>query len=160
MIRTIIFSLLVVAAISTLAWQMLEASPGKVAHLMSDHDDHGDHDSHDEPGEEAAEPYSKGPNGGKLFEQDGFALELTLYETGIPPEFHVYLYRDGEPLAPSEGEVQIELARLDGQVDSFSFAPQGEYLRSKGVVVEPHSFDVSIKATHQGRDYQWAFASY
>lgn len=152
MIRNIFLTLFVIAAIATVAWQMLETSPDKISHLISDHDDHVE--------DAAEEPYTKGPNGGKLFEEDGFGLELTLYETGIPPEFHVYFYRDGQPLSPGEVELQIELARLDGQVDRFAFSPQGDYLRGQGVVVEPHSFDVTIKVRHQERDYQWAFASY
>ncbi len=155
MIRNILLTLFVIAAIATVAWQMLETSPEKISHLRLDPDDHAAHEE-----EVTEEPYTKGPNGGKLFEQDGFGLELTLYETGIPPEFHVYFYRDGQPLSPGEVELQIELARLDGQVDRFSFAPQGNYLRGQGVVVEPHSFDVAIKARYQGREYQWAFASY
>ncbi|MCG7985386.1 MAG: efflux RND transporter periplasmic adaptor subunit [Candidatus Thiodiazotropha lotti] len=160
MMRTIILTLFVIAAIATVAWQMLEASPDKVMQMLSSHDDDDHHKSselHDEKSEEA---YRDGPRGGKLFEQDGFGLELTLYETGIPPEFHVYLYRDGRPLSLDEVELKIELARLDGQVDHFEFAPQGDYLRGRGVVVEPHSFDVTIKAHYQGREYQWAFASY
>ena len=162
MMRNIFLILLVVAVIGTIAWQMLEASPGKVTHLLDSHIGHDDHGHHDTPGgeDDGNEPYRKGPNGGKLFEQDGFGLELTLYETGIPPEFHVYPYRDGETLPPGEVELSIELSRLDGQVDRFTFVPQQDYLRGQGVVTEPHSFDVAIKARYRGRHYEWTFDSY
>lgn len=102
----------------------------------------------------------KGPHGGKLFQQDGFALELVLYESGVPPEFHVYATQDGAPLAPDAVDVNVELTRVDGQVDRFEFQPLGDYLRGQGVVTEPHSFDVRIRARHADKTYQWSFSSY
>lgn len=102
----------------------------------------------------------KGPHGGKLFEQDGFAIELALYETGVPPEFHVYAYQQGKSLAPDAVELEVELTRVDGQVDHFSFKPLKDYLRGQGMVAEPHSFDVVINARHAGQAYQWSFSSY
>lgn len=121
---------------------------------------------HDEPGHEAAadaaapDAMAKGPHGGKLFEQDGFAVELALYEAGVPPEFHAYAYRNGVPLAPDSVELTVELTRVDGQVDRFGFTPLRDYLRGQGVVAEPHSFDVAIGARHDGKTYRWTFASY
>ena len=159
MIRTTILTLSVIAIIATAAWQMLEATPGQITHMLSNHDHH-DENKISEQHEEAEALYREGPQGGKLFEEDGFGLELTLYESGVPPEFHVYLYRDGQPLSTSEIGLQIELRRLDGQIDRFDFAEQGDYLRGQGAVVEPHSFDVTITALYQGRQYQWSYASY
>ncbi len=130
------------------------------------HDTHaagGDAHDHDESGHAAAAAPAeipKGPHGGKRFEQDGFAIELAIYETGVPPEFHVYATQDGQPLAPDAVDVDVELTRVDGQVDRFTFKPLENYLRGQGVVVEPHSFDVLIKARHAGKAYQWDFASY
>lgn len=102
----------------------------------------------------------KGPHGGKLFEQDGFAIELALYETGVPPEFHGYAYQQGKPLAPDAVELTVELTRVDGQVDRFSFKPLEDFLRGQGVVTEPHSFDVVINARHAGKVYRWSFSGY
>ena len=102
----------------------------------------------------------KGSHGGKLFEQGGFAIELALYETGVPPEFHVYAYQQGKPLAPDAVELDVELTRVDGQVDRFRFKPLKDFLRGQGVVAEPHSFDVVINARHAGQAYQWSFSSY
>ncbi len=119
-------------------------------------------DAHGQDGHAEAAPAGipKGPHGGKLFERDGFAIELAIYETGVPPEFHVYATQDGQPLAPDAVDVEVELTRVDGQVDRFTFKPLEDYLRSQGVVVEPHSFDVLIKARHAGKAYQWSFSSY
>ncbi|MDT8403190.1 efflux RND transporter periplasmic adaptor subunit [Sulfuriflexus sp.] len=102
----------------------------------------------------------KGPHGGKLFTKNDFAIELTLYETGVPPEFHVYAYNGGKALAPDAIDLQVELTRLDGQVDRFTFEPLMEYQRGQPEVAEPHSFDVSIVARYKDKSYQWKFSSY
>ncbi|GFM30742.1 cation efflux system protein [Novosphingobium sp. PY1] len=93
--------------------------------------------------------------------RDGdFALEVTIQEDGTEPEFHVYAYRGDEPLAPAEVQLAVELKRLGGEVDRFAFAPREDYLRGKGVVREPHSFDVKVRAVEGGRTHSWSYASY
>ena len=150
MIRSIFLSLLVAAAVGVAAWQLLITPAGTAAQAPTGHGA--------EPAEAPEIP--KGPNGGKWFEQDGFAVELAIYETGVPPEFHAYVYRGVRPLAPDTVSLEVTLSRLDGQVDRFAFAPAQDYLRGDGVVVEPHSFDVTITATHNGQSYRWQFATY
>lgn len=150
MTRQIFLSIAVVAAIVVAAWQ------------LTFHDKTSDSvhtgDGHLEPAG-AAEP-PKGPHGGKLFQQDDFAIELVVYETGVPPEFHAYPYRAGEPLDPAAVELHVTLTRLDGEVERFDFSPSQDFLRGRGVVVEPHSFDVNVAATYQGQTYRWNIASY
>jgi membrane fusion protein, heavy metal efflux system len=146
---------LLAAGVLLSAWPMIETrAAGGDPH---GHDDHG-HDDHAAAAAPAEIP--KGPHGGKLFRQDDFALELALYETGVPPEFHAYATQNGQPLAPDAVDVEVELTRVDGQVDRFEFKPLGDYLRGQGVVTEPHSFDVRIQARHAGKTYQWDFSSY
>ncbi len=102
----------------------------------------------------------KGPRGGRLLTQNNFSIEVTIFERGTPPEFHVYAYSHNKPLPPGEVSLSIELTRLDGQIDLFNFRPQANYLRSNGTVTEPHSFDVTIKASYQGNNYQWQYDNY
>lgn len=157
--RNIILTLLVVAGFSFAYWQLAnEPKPGAVRNQKMDV-------AHSEPGsgnndEEIAEEIPKGPHGGKLFTQDSFSVEVTIYETGIPPEFHVYAYHKDKPLPPETVLLEIKLSRLDGQVDRFAFAPEQDYLRGEGAVVEPHSFDVMITAKYDGKSYKWSFATY
>jgi cobalt-zinc-cadmium efflux system membrane fusion protein len=89
-----------------------------------------------------------------------FALEVTIFEDGVDPEYRAYAYRDGEPVGPGEVGLAIELGRLGGRTDRFAFTPQDDFLRGDGVVVEPHSFDVQVRATEGGRTHSWAYASY
>ena len=102
----------------------------------------------------------RGPHGGRLLQDGELAAELSIFETGMPPEFHLYAYKNGEPLDPDEFSASVELERLGGARDSFTFAPEGDYLRGFGVVREPHSFDVHVAVIHAGKSLQWQYENY
>ncbi len=111
-------------------------------------------------GPAAAPEFERGPHRGRMLRKEGFALEVTIFETGAPPQFHLYAYANDKPLAPAEVKVTIVLHRLGDITDSFSFAPEGDHLVGSGTVVEPHSFDVAVTAEHGGRNYRWSYESY
>lgn len=117
---------------------------------------HGDH--RHAPATE--EDYERGPHNGRMLRDGDFALEITIFESGVPPEFHIYPYRNEVPVEPADVELTIELSRLGGRVDRFEFSPQGDLLRGDGVVLEPHSFDVMVTASAGGRSYEWTYDSY
>ena len=120
---------------------------------QSSHADHGH-------GPAAEEDYERGPHNGRMLRDGDFALEITIFETGVPPEFRVYPYRGGMPIEPGDVDLTIELGRLGGRVDRFEFSPQGELLRGDGVVLEPHSFEVMVKASSGGHNHAWTYESY
>lgn len=107
-----------------------------------------------------AAEYERGPHNGRMLRDGNFALEVTIFETGVPPEFHFYMYDEGKPVSPSEVDASVELARLGGNVDKLTFSPQGDYLKSNAPVIEPHSFDVTVTAAHEGKSHSWKFSSY
>ena len=112
-------------------------------------------------GEQAsAGEYERGPHRGRMLRDGDFAVEITIFEDGVDPEFQVYAYRDDKPIAPGEVQLGLTLSRLGGRVDRFSFAPREDYLRGNGVVFEPHSFDVRVTAVEGGRTHSWSYASY
>jgi len=115
-----------------------------------------------EGGSHAAAPaeFERGPHRGRLLRDGPFALELQIFEEGVPPEYHVYLFREEKPLPPDAAQVTVQLTRLDGEVNDFSFAPQGDFLRGNGVVHEPHSFSVVVTAEEGGRNHRWTFDSF
>jgi cobalt-zinc-cadmium efflux system membrane fusion protein len=93
--------------------------------------------------------------------RDGdFAIEVTIFEDGVDPEFHIYAYRDDTLVAPGDVQLNVELSRLGGKDDRFAFTPGGDFLRGGGVVREPHSFDVKVRAVEGGRTHNWSYASY
>lgn len=102
----------------------------------------------------------KGPHGGRLLEDGPFALEITIFERGTPPEFRVYPTLDGKPLDPSKLDLTIDLERIGGRVDAYRFSPQGDHLRGDHSVEEPHSFEVKIVATVDGVEHRFAYPSY
>lgn len=124
--------------------------------------DRAHEDGHGHAGGHAAEEaeYERGPHRGRMLRDGDFAVEITIFESGVPPEFRVYPYRDGEPLDPGSVDLSIELSRLGGQVDRFPFRAEGDVLRGEGVVAEPHSFDVKVTATEAGNEHVWAYESY
>lgn len=107
-----------------------------------------------------AADYERGPHRGRMLRDGGFALEITIFETGVPPEFRLYAYQDDKPLPASAVKATIELTRLDGEVNHFEFAPQDDVLVGNGTVTEPHSFDVAVIAQHGGKTHRWKYASY
>ena len=108
----------------------------------------------------SGEEYERGPHGGRMLRDDRLALEVTIFEDGVPPEFHIYPYLDGKPLDPKEVDLTVELQRLGGRVDKISFKPQGDYLLGDQAIVEPHSFDVHARAGRDGRASEWSYASH
>jgi len=117
---------------------------------------HGEHGH----GPAAGDDFERGPHNGRMLRDGDFALEITIFETGVPPEFRVYAFLDGAPVDPRDVDLAIELGRLGGRVDHFDFAPQGELLRGDGIVLEPHSCDVLVKAAAGGRTHEWQYDSY
>jgi cobalt-zinc-cadmium efflux system membrane fusion protein len=110
--------------------------------------------------EHAEGEVERGPHGGRLLEDGMFAVELLIVESGIPPEFHLYAYENGVAVATDKFSATVELGRLGGIRDSFSFVPEADYLRGIGVVLEPHSFDVYVSADYAGKSRQWHYESY
>lgn len=108
----------------------------------------------------AAEEHARGPHGGRWLEDGDFALELAIFEEGVPPELRAFVYRGGKPLDPGDTTLAVTLRRLGGRVDAIAFAPRGAYLRGDRSVVEPHSFDVEVVARSGGREHRFAYASY
>ena len=107
---------------------------------------------------EAAEP-EKGPHNGRLLKDDDFALEMTIFEDGVPPQFRVYPTKDGKPVDSKTVQLTVTLKRLDGEVNTFPFKAEKDYLTGQGEVEEPHSFDVEVVAVKGGKRHVWRYAS-
>lgn len=148
------FNAALVAVIAVLtvaaAWWLLESADDP-ARLRADYEDQVEHVEDDTP---------SGPHGGRLLTEGPFSLEVTVFERGVPPEFRVYPYYRNQPLAPEDVSLMVELTRIDGQVDRFGFIPQEDFLHGQGVISEPHSFDVVLNASHQGKDYRWQYENH
>ena len=108
----------------------------------------------------ASGEYERGPHRGRMLRDGTFAIEMTIFEDGVPPEFHVYAYENDKPLPPNEVQLNVELLRLGNKVDRFAFTPREDYLLGNGVVIEPHSFAVKVTATRGGKASEWTYESF
>lgn len=108
----------------------------------------------------AADDYERGPHRGRMLREGDFAVEVTIFEDGVDPEYRVYPFVGDKPVDPASVDLTIELERLGGRKDRFSFKPQDDFLRGDGVVIEPHSFDVAVRAAQNGKSHAWDFESY
>jgi len=120
-------------------------------------EEHGRHE-----GELRAEAgaFERGPHRGRWLEDGAFALELTIFEEGVPPEFRAFVYRDEKPIDPAGVQLEITLRRLGDRVDRIGFEPRGDYLLGDQTVYEPHSFDAEVVAREGGSVHRFHFSSY
>jgi len=116
--------------------------------------------SFENPDTQQAEEPEKGPHRGRLLKDDNFALELAIFETGVPPEFRVWITDEGQPVKPSDVSLNITLTRLGGVEDNIKFKPQGDFLRGDTVIYEPHSFVVTVTADYQGKSHRWQYDNF
>lgn len=116
---------------------------------------HSDHNEQEEHQEEA-----KGPNNGRMLNDGDFAIELALFERGVPAEYRVYPTFKHQKVAASDVKLSITLTRLGGIEDKIKFIAAEEFLKGDMTIYEPHSFAVEINAQYQGKDYRWHFENF
>ncbi len=104
--------------------------------------------------------YERGPHGGRMLRDGDFAVEVTIYEPDIPPQSRVYPFVNNKPLDPTQVTLTMELHRFGTRVDAFTYQKEDDYLVGSRIVEEPHSFDVKVSATYQGKKSSWAYESY
>jgi membrane fusion protein, heavy metal efflux system len=117
--------------------------------------------SSSEPAEEHGEEGepAKGPHNGRLLKDGDFAVEMTIFEDGVPPQFRVYPTKDGKPVDAKTVQLTVTLKRLGGEINMFPFKAEKDYLSGQGTVEEPHSFDVEVVAVENGKRHVWRYAS-
>ena len=106
------------------------------------------------------EEVEKGPHNGRMLRDAAFAIELAIFEDGMPPEFRVFPSIAGKPIQPSDIDINVQLSRLGGVVDDINFYAENDYLRGDMEIYEPHSFKVALTAKHGGKSYQWSYDNF
>jgi len=90
----------------------------------------------------------RGPHGGVLVQPSAKQqLEISVFETNVPPRFRLYFYDQTEQIIPPPvaDHVQLETSWPDGSKQRFTFVATGDYLESTGSIPEPHEFKVTVK---------------
>ena len=106
-----------------------------------------------------AEP-EKGPNRGRMLLDADFVVELSIFESSVPPEFRVWVTNTGVPVPPADVDLHVTLTRLGNVKDEIDFYRQGDFLRGDTVIYEPHSFVVDIEAKYRGETYHWQYDNF
>lgn len=145
--KTILPLLAILALGGVGAYYILARGHDHAAGSAHGHGEDGHVDHADEP--------PRGPHNGRMFADGGFALELAIFEDGVPPEFRAWFTLDGKPLPPEAVQLTVKLTRPGQVVDEHAFAPAGDFVRSPAEVYEPHSFHYAIVARHGDRLYRW-----
>lgn len=139
-------------------YALRDVPPKLIAHAEHSEEKKAGADEHENGVME--EEFERGPHKGRMLRKNGFALELTIFEDGVQPQFRVFAYQNDKPVDPAKVRLTVELKRLTGAVNHFNFTPQNNFLAGDAAVAEPHSFDVTVAAVYGGENYGWSFPSY
>jgi cation diffusion facilitator family transporter len=84
--------------------------------------------------------------GGTVFETKDGSVEVSIFETGVPPQFRLYFYDAlHRPIAPPFGlNAQLRTLRPDSTEQIFLFVEEGSYLKSTADIPEPHEFTLLV----------------
>jgi len=116
---------------------------------------------HDHQGEEQhKEDIEKGPNNGRMLRHGNFAIELTLFEQGVAPEFRIFASQNGKAISAHQVNISAQLIRLGNVIDNIGFSAEGNYLRGDMEIYEPHSFQVRITAKYQDKTHNWQYDNF
>jgi pyridinium-3,5-bisthiocarboxylic acid mononucleotide nickel chelatase len=115
-------------------------------HEHHEHHDHGHHQDH-------LAGQSHGPHGGPLVDTSAGRVELSVFETGVPPRFRLYFFDShGHAAKPSAAkEVSLETIRPNGKRQSFRFQSHHDFLEATAELPEPHEFTALLKLKHGRR---------
>jgi uncharacterized protein (TIGR00299 family) protein len=88
-----------------------------------------------------------GAHGGPLAKTSAGQVEISVFETNVPPRFRLYFSDSkGKPLPPlSPGKVTLETIRPKGKRQSFKFKRHNLYLEATDELPEPHEFRAVLK---------------
>ena len=84
----------------------------------------------------------------KIFDTGHGVVNLTVFETGVPPVFRLAFSKDGKAFVPKPSFVTIETVRPDGARQTFAFVKKDEFLESTSEIPEPHEFDLTLTLAH------------
>ncbi|CAN5749279.1 Ni(II)/Co(II) efflux transporter permease subunit NcrC [soil metagenome] len=101
---------------------------------------------------------AEGPHGGQWIDTgDGF-VEVSVFETNVPPRFRLYFYDNArKPKATTADTVIISTIRPGGESQSFAFVPRESYLEAETELPEPHEFEGIMEIRHGDHGHEYAF---
>lgn len=105
---------------------------------------------HHHPEHTEGDDHKHGAHGGPLVDTGHGNIELSVFETGVPPRFRLYFAdaKGREAAPPSPGNVGLNTLRPDATRQTFTFKTGPGYLESNEDIPEPHEFRVFLELGH------------
>lgn len=102
---------------------------------------------------------AEGPQGGKLIDTGHGLIEVTVFETNVPPRFRLFYYDSARQskAIPVDNKLTVETVRPGSARQSFSFADGDGYLEATTELPEPHEFDATLKIAHGNHAHTFDF---
>jgi ABC-type nickel/cobalt efflux system permease component RcnA len=111
-------------------------------HLFGGHHHHDHEHSHG--------PNGTGPNGGPVIDTGHGYIEVSVFESGVPPRFRLH-FADPKtgPLVPAAPHtVAVSTVRPTGERQTFTLRRGPGFLESVEEIPEPHEFTVRVELRH------------
>jgi nickel/cobalt transporter (NicO) family protein len=101
-------------------------------------------------------PTTHGPHGGPVLKTKDGLVEVSVFETHLPPRFRVYFFDEGQLAIAPPPDVQVtcetfrprEAGRGARQI--FRFKSQAAYLEATDSLPEPHEFELHLTLCRAG----------
>ena len=82
-------------------------------------------------------------------------VNLSIFETGVPPVFRLAFSERGRAFLPEPSSVIIETSRPDGARQTFTFVKNEGFLESTAEIPEPHEFNLALVLSHDGHSHTY-----
>src|SRR5882724_9728465 len=101
----------------------------------------------------------EGPQGGKLVDTGHGSVEVTVFETNVPPRFRLHFYDSARKvlLPNSADKITVETIRPGGIRQQFEFAPAGAFMEAISELAEPHAFKAVLSMAHGDHAHTYDF---
>ena len=82
-------------------------------------------------------------------------VNLSVFETGVPPVFRLAFSEHGKAFLPEPSSVVIETVRPGDVRQTFAFVKKDGFLESTTDIPEPHEFDLTLTLSHDGHAHTY-----
>ena len=103
----------------------------------------------------AHEHHEHGHDDTKLINTGHGVVQLSVFETGVPPVFRLAFSEHGKPFLPEPSSVIVETLRPGGARQTFAFVAKEGFLESTTDIPEPHEFDLTLTLSHDGHAHTY-----
>ncbi len=99
--------------------------------------------------------HSHGAHDGIMVDTGHGLVEISVFETDVPPRFRLHFYdaKRSPAKVSSHQTVTVQTVRPDGVSQLFEFESKEDYLEAKTELPEPHEFKVILELKHGGHSH-------